>query len=367
MSLAKRIESVLGDLRTPARVVEEREAAQVVRYRLAPGNYPYASDSIHRLVKVSEITSRVSDLELHTNIAGLRFVQDGHLWLEVPKPRHDLVPYREFVGDAESADLPAIIGKTVDGERLVLDLADSRTPHILVAGATGSGKSVCINSMIAGIVDTGLGSLQLALADPKYVEFKRYAQLNCLVGPVASEPADISEMLAWLIEEMNLRYARGVGRVLNQFITLVIDEYADLVTRNRGVERKLIQLAQKGRAAGIHIILATQRPSVDIVTGAIKANFPVRIAFQVATGTDSRVILDEQGAEKLCGLGDGIIKYGARSIRFKGAYASDQELDAIVARNTADEPIAPPQSREKGSGVYTSIFTHPPALGKQRR
>jgi DNA segregation ATPase FtsK/SpoIIIE, S-DNA-T family len=340
---ARRIEEILKNLRAPATVAEVVEAEQVVRYRLVPGDFPYASDSISRYVKVSEIVGKVRDIEVHLGVPGLRFEQNGPLWLEVPKEKPDIVEAEFFLDYGEYMDVPAIIGKTVEGEDLVLSMADSRTPHILIAGATGSGKSVCVNTIITGMITTkDRHDIGLALIDPKYVELAKFAVVPHLIMPIANDPPDAVAMLDTLILEMNARYS-GVGRRFWQTsLVLVVDEYADLVSRSRAIERKLVMLAQKGRAAGIHIVLATQRPSVDVVTGAIKANFPVRIAFAVAQGVDSRVILDHYGAETLTGNGDGIIKYGSKTVRFKGAYFTEEEMDFRIKESTEFTWIVPP-------------------------
>lgn len=327
---ARKVEEILKNLRAPAKVVEVVEAAQVYRFRLVPDKFPYASDSISRYVKVSEIVNKIRDIEVHLGVAGLRFAQNGALWLEVPKEKPAIVNAERFFEAAWDAEVPAIIGQTVEGEDLVLDLSDSRTPHLLIAGATGSGKSVCINTIITGLLSCKDFSIGLALVDPKYIELARYANEPHLIMPIANEPRDIVALLDVLIIEMNNRYSGGYREFTQDHIVLVIDEYADLVSRSRVIERKLVMLAQKGRAAGIHIVLATQRPSVDVVTGAIKANFPVRVAFAVAQGVDSRVILDHYGAEALTGNGDGIIKYGNKTIRFKGAYLSDRRIDELI-------------------------------------
>jgi len=194
--------------------------------------------------------------------------------------------------------------------------------------------------MIAAIVQTKDPSeVGLCMADPKYIELSVW-EVKHLVYPIAKDLDDIEAMLIQVAYEMEDRY-QGLGQVESKHIVVVIDEFADLVSRNRNIEDIIIRLAQKGRAAGIHIVLATQRPSVDIVTGAIKANFPVRIAFAMPTQTDSRVILDRPGAERLCGMGDGLIMSGFRISRFQGPIT--RNIPAIAAAYAG----APPHSYDE--------------------
>ena len=312
-----RIESTLDSLKIPCTIADTQDAPQVTRYRLVPGDYPYVGRARPRKIRVSEIRSRIADIEIALGVYGISISQASELWLEIPKPTPDHVEIDDFLAPARKLAVPIIVGRGMDGSNILLDLSKPSTPHVLVAGATGSGKSTAINTMIAGIVQTTDPSeVGLCMADPKYIELGVW-KVKHLVYPVAQDLDDIEAMLIQVAYEMEDRY-QGFGQVECKHIVVVIDEFADLVTRNSNVEDIIIRLAQKGRAAGIHIVLATQRPSVDIVTGAIKANFPVRIAFAMPTQMDSRVILDRPGAERLCGMGDGLIRSGFRISRFQG-------------------------------------------------
>jgi S-DNA-T family DNA segregation ATPase FtsK/SpoIIIE len=316
------IASALLSLKIPCNVVLAIDGPQVVRYRIVPQDYPYTSaNTAPRKIKVSEIAARIDDLEIALGVRGIRLVKDGSLWLELPKDNPETV-YFNKLKVSESATVPILLGVDENRSPVEIDLADSRTPHLLIAGATGSGKSVCVQSIIASIVKYRKPlAVGLAIADPKY-ELREW-DVEHLIAPIVHEVEDIIEMLEYIAEEMDTRYRYSRTTECEQ-IVVVIDEYADLISLGgKDVEYLIARIAQKGRAAGIHIVLATQRPSVDIVTGAIKANFPARIAFAVASSVDSRVILDDTGAEKLGGMGDGLIRYGVKLVRFKGAFLED--------------------------------------------
>jgi len=222
-------------------------------------------------------------------------------------------------------------------------------PHVLVAGATGSGKSVCINSLITSLLVTRTpDEVQLILVDPKQVELSQYRGLPHLRLPVVTDMEKVVAALRWTVLEMERRYgmfadvgARNIvafnDRFANErlpYLVIVIDELADLMmTAPEDVERLICRLAQLGRAAGVHLVVATQRPSVDVLTGLIKANLPTRVAFAVSSQIDSRVILDRTGAERLLGRGDGLYQAGdeMNPRRVQGAFASDEEIDSVCA------------------------------------
>ena len=237
-------------------------------------------------------------------------------------------------------------------------------PHLLIAGATGSGKSVCINAIICSLLmNNGPESVRLLMVDPKMVELPGYNGIPHLLGPVITDPAQVAGALAWLTLQMDDRYRMFADsrraqhrRVQPQdgatrrrplpYIVLVIDELADLMmTAADDIERQICRLAQMSRATGIHLVLATQRPSVDVITGLIKANFPARIAFAVTSQIDSRVILDTPGAEKLLGRGDMLFMApdSAKLARIQGCFVSDQEIDCgrgVLEAAAAGEPVA---------------------------
>ncbi|WP_241159843.1 DNA translocase FtsK [Desulfovibrio sp. ZJ746] len=281
--------------------------------------------------------------------------------IEIPNEQRETVNFRELAASEPfrrgCGPLTMILGKDIAGRPAMADL--TRMPHLLVAGATGAGKSVCLNSILVSLLyRTQPQDLRLLLIDPKRIEMAVYADEPHLVHPVVTEMADAKNALEWAVHEMDNRYrsmARlGVRNVAayNQklaafrndlppdladlerlpYLVIVIDELADLMmTAAREVETSVVRLAQLARAAGIHMILATQRPSVDVVTGLIKANFPCRISFQVTSRHDSRTILDQMGAEQLLGRGDMLFKpSGGRLQRLHGPFLADEEVQAVV-------------------------------------
>jgi S-DNA-T family DNA segregation ATPase FtsK/SpoIIIE len=274
--------------------------------------------------------------------------------IEVPNKAAQLVSLKEIVGSQQFTDtrnrLSVALGADVSGHSVVGDL--TRMPHLLIAGATGSGKSVSINALLGGfLLQATPAQLKMILIDPKRVELSNFADLPHLLVPVVVEPEAAVASLRWAVKEMEERYklfashgARNIA-VFNEragslglaplpYIVIVVDELADLMMVAAGeIEDLICRIAQLARAVGIHLIVATQRPSADIITGLIKANIPSRIAFAVSSGVDSRVILDEMGAEKLLGRGDMLylpIDEG-KPRRLQGAYVSDRELDALIA------------------------------------
>jgi S-DNA-T family DNA segregation ATPase FtsK/SpoIIIE len=279
-----------------------------------------------------------------------------------------MVTLRSVLESAEFAKvrspLAVALGRDVAGDPVVADLA--RLPHLLIAGATGSGKSVCINAIISSLLmNNGPERVRFLMVDPKMVELPAYNGIPHLYGAVITDVAQVTGALAWLtlqmddryrafaergarnIEEYNHKLGRAKSAAPLPYIILVIDELADLMmTAAYDVERQICRLAQMSRATGIHLVLATQRPSVDVITGLIKANFPARIAFAVTSQIDSRVILDMPGAERLLGRGDMLFMApdSARLARIQGCFVSDQEIDAIVnfwkAGRGEDDPPA---------------------------
>jgi S-DNA-T family DNA segregation ATPase FtsK/SpoIIIE len=274
--------------------------------------------------------------------------------VEVPNKAAQLVSLKEIVASSPFSDarnrLSVALGADVSGHPVVGDL--TRMPHLLIAGATGSGKSVCINALLGGfLLQATPTQLKMILIDPKRVELSNFADLPHLLVPVVVEPEAAVASLRWAVKEMEERYklfashgarniavfnerASGLGLAALPYIVIVVDELADLMMVAAGeIEDLVCRIAQLARAVGIHLIVATQRPSADIITGLIKANIPSRIAFAVSSGVDSRVILDEMGAEKLLGRGDMLylpIDEG-KPRRLQGAYVSDRELDSLIA------------------------------------
>ena len=306
-------------------------------------------------VKVDSIISREKDLSLALKTPSIRIetpvMGQSLVGLEVPNPSPTLVTLRgvmeseEFKKLRRSAKLPVALGKASGGENVVVDLANM--PHLLIAGATGSGKSVCINTLVSCLImEKTPAEMRLLLVDPKRVELTPYNGIPHLLTPVVVETDQVVALLKGLIREMLSRYrlleeigVRNIDAYNSRmpekmpYLVVAVDELADLMmTASFDVEQSLCRLAQLGRATGIHLIIATQRPSVDVVTGLIKANFPSRLSFAVTSHIDSRTILDSVGAEKLLGRGDMLYLSvdASRPERVQGVYASDQEIESLV-------------------------------------
>jgi len=274
--------------------------------------------------------------------------------IEVPNIEITMVHLRELLEAEEfrnaNSRLTVVLGKDIAGNAIVADL--TRMPHLLIAGATGSGKSVCLNTMLSGILFKAMPDhVKLLIIDPKMVELTTYNGIPHLISPVVTDPKKAATALRWAVKEMEYRYelfaaagVRDITRYNNTggkrdrvnplpFIVVIIDELADLMmVAPADVEDSICRLAQMARAAGIHLVIATQRPSVDVITGLIKANIPSRVSFAVSSQVDSRTILDMGGAEKLLGKGDMLFfPVGApKPIRVQGAYLSDREVESLV-------------------------------------
>lgn len=324
-------------------------------------------------VKVGRISALADDLALALRAPSVRIVAPipgkGAVGVEVPNPEPRIVPLRSILESPayqrSRAELPLTLGEDLMGRPYVADLA--RMPHLLVAGATGSGKSVCINSLVTSLVYRHPPTrLRFLMVDPKMVELGVYNDLPHLRHPVVTQTQDAAAVLKWLVWEMerryewfsanNIRSLRDFNRRVAQghpiqapasegggvdpgpetfpYVVLVIDELADLIlTSAADVERPLALLAQKARATGIHLLIATQRPSVNVITGLIKANFPCRVAFRVSSKVDSRTILDQNGAESLLGNGDMLFLLPGQSepVRIQGAFISTNETERLIA------------------------------------
>ena len=311
-------------------------------------------------IKLSKITNLQDNIALRLAASSVRIVAPipgkHAVGIEVPNKKRSIVSFRELIEtdlpEAAKMAIPVALGKDVTGNPQVLDLA--QTPHLLIAGATGSGKSVCVNSIILSILyNRRPDEVKLILVDPKIVELKLYNDIAHLLTPVITEPKRAFQALQYALCEMERRYAlldnMGVRdiktfnakikseRIATEtlpYIVIIIDEFADLMaTSGKELEATVARLCAMSRAVGIHLVLATQRPSIDVITGLIKANIPSRIAFMVASKTDSRIILDEMGAEKLLGKGDMLYVSAARPFptRMQGAFVSEQEVERVVA------------------------------------
>ena len=331
-------------------------------------------------LRLSKITALADDLAIALRVPSVRIVAPipgkNTVGIEVPNTDRQIVRLREVIEEANGKSLkmriPLYLGKDVAGNPLVVDL--STLPHLLIAGRTGTGKSVCLNSIIVSMLMTRRpDEVRMLLIDPKMVELSPYKTLPHLMHPVVTDMRKAEAILAWAVDKMEERYhllARAGVRhvsVYNQlgeeelmeriqpeddeerrqipthmpYIVIVADELADLMmTAAKEVEGHIIRLAQKSRAVGIHLVLATQKPTVDVITGLIKSNLPARISFQVASRTDSRVVLDEMGADKLLGNGDMLFLWPGTGalIRGQGTYVSDDEINKVIATVATSEP-----------------------------
>jgi DNA segregation ATPase FtsK/SpoIIIE, S-DNA-T family len=311
-------------------------------------------------VKLAKITNLSDNIALRLAASSVRIVAPipgkHAVGIEIPNRQRHIVSFGELLLDDEffgdSMEIPIALGKDISGEAQIVDLA--KTPHMLIAGATGSGKSVCVNSIICSILYRRPPSeVKMILIDPKIVELKFYNDIPHLLTPVITDPKRAFQALQYLIYEMERRYslldsmgARDIAgfnaRIKRKnlateplpYIVVIIDEFADLMaTSGKELESTVARLAAMSRAVGIHIVLATQRPSTDVITGLIKANIPSRIAFMVASKVDSRIIIDSMGAEKLLGRGDMLFTSAADPfpIRMQGAFLSEDEVERVVA------------------------------------
>ena len=328
-------------------------------------------------VKVSRIASLADDIKLNLAAADIRIEAPipgkAAVGIEVPNKVASAVSLRELFesGEYKSFDskLSFAVGKDLTGQTVVFDIA--KMPHVLIAGSTGSGKSVCINTLIMSILFKARpDEVQLIMIDPKVVELKVYNGIPHLICPVVTEPKKASATLQWAVSEMTERYKKfadnnvrdlkGYNKILESsgdpnvrklpHIVIIVDELADLMmVAGKEVEESIVRLAQLARAAGIHLVIATQRPSVNVITGLIKANMPSRVAFAVTSGIDSRTILDMNGAEKLLGKGDMLFypQGYTKPSRVQGAFVSDEEVGKVVdfilnqhIENQADQEAA---------------------------
>ncbi len=343
------LEDTLGDFGLEVKVVKIEQGPVITRYELepAPG------------IKISRISALSDNIALAMKAQSVRIVaplpRKGTIGVEVPNTKSELVYLKEVLESREfqgaSSKLTIALGKDISGHPVIADLSDM--PHLLIAGATGSGKTVCVNSVVASLLfNASPDELKFLMVDPKMVELSIYNNIPHLLCPVVTEPRKVSAALNWIVEEMENRYKlfaesgsrnidiynkklEGDGRDTEKmpYVIVIIDELADLMAvAQQDIENAITRLAQLSRAVGIHIILATQRPSVDVITGVIKANFPARISFKVASKVDSRTVLDMNGADKLLGKGDMLfIEPGAsKPIRAQGSLVSDEEIERLV-------------------------------------
>jgi len=392
------IEHKLRDFGVEVKVVAAYPGPVITRYEIEPAVG----------VKGSQITNLVKDLARALSVVSIRLVETipgkAYMALELPNPKRQMVHLSEILGSKVYADMGSVLtiamGKDISGKPVVADLA--RMPHVLVAGTTGSGKSVAINAMILSLLyKTTPQQVRLLLIDPKMLELSMYEGIPHLLAPVVTDMRQAASGLNWCVQEMDRRYrimsALGVRNIAgynqklrdaikagqpltNPFtltpenpealeelplIVVFIDELADLMmVVGKKIEELIARLAQKARASGIHLVLATQRPSVDVITGLIKANVPTRVAFQVSSRIDSRTILDQMGAEALLGQGDMLYLPPGTGYpqRVHGAFVSDQEVHRVAEYLKAqgepqyiDGVLNSPEESEGGSGDGTTL------------
>lgn len=345
---AAKLQKTLYSFGVSAKVEDVKVGPAITRYELKPSEG----------VRVSKIANLADDIALNLAAETIRIEAPipgkQAVGIEVPNKEKEAVHLRDVIETDEfennKSKLSVALGKDVAGQVVIADIA--KMPHVLIAGSTGSGKSVCINTIITSIIYNAKPSeVKLVMVDPKIVELSVYNGIPHLLIPVVTDPRKAAGALAWAVQEMEDRYNKfatkgvrdlkgynsamekeGEGRTLPQ-IVIIIDELADLMmVAAKDVEDAICRLAQKARAAGMHLVIATQRPSVDVITGLIKANVPSRIAFAVSSQVDSRTILDMAGAEKLLGKGDMLFAPAGSSkpTRIQGAFVSDDEVEKIV-------------------------------------
>ncbi|MGB0595942.1 MAG: DNA translocase FtsK 4TM domain-containing protein [Rubripirellula sp.] len=377
-------EEQLHEVRRKARILEETFQdfgfnIRVVEIETGPVIAQYEIE-LEAGLRLSKITGLADDLAIALRVPSVRIVTPlpgkNTVGIEVPNESRQVVRLRDVIEESDTRaakmNIPVFLGKDVSGNPMVVDLA--KMPHLLIAGRTGTGKSVCLNAIITSVLMCCRpDEVRMLMIDPKMVELSGYGRLPHLMHPVITDMKKAEAILAWAVEKMEERYsllAKAGVRHINSFndlgrdevlrrlevddedqagnvpeklpfIVIVADEMADLMmTAGKDVEQHIIRLAQKSRAVGIHLILATQKPTVDVITGLIKSNLPARLSFQVASKTDSRVVLDENGADKLLGNGDMLFLWPGTStlIRGQGTFLSDDEIDKVCDQcSTAEQ------------------------------
>jgi len=365
LEMSTELSQTLTDFGIEGKVVQVHQGPVVTRFEYRPAAG----------IKVSRITGLEHDIAMGMKALSVRILAPipgkNTVGIEVPNKKRQGVYLKELISCEEfwehKSPLAVCLGKTIDGTPYFADLA--KMPHLLIAGATGAGKSVCLNTIICSLLYRNTpDQVKMIMVDPKRVELSVYRDIPHLIAPVVCEPKRAASALEWAVEEMESRYERlvqfgvrnidGYNRLAHDpnlsaktagrsiapmpYLLVIVDELADLmIVAKAEVEESIQRLAQMARAVGIHLILATQRPSVNVITGIIKANFPSRIAFQVAQKVDSRTILDTNGAEALLGRGDMLLSSGgaAKPIRVQGAFLSDEEVERIAEHCRSQQQV----------------------------
>jgi S-DNA-T family DNA segregation ATPase FtsK/SpoIIIE len=367
---ARVLEKTFGEFGFRVKVVEIETGPVISQYEI----------ELEAGLRLSKIANLADDLAIALRVPSVRIVAPipgkNSVGIEVPNTTRQMVRLREVIEETQAKSrtmkIPIFLGKDVAGNPMVVDMASM--PHLLIAGRTGTGKSVCLNSIIVSMLMTRRpDEVRMLMIDPKMVELTPYKSLPHLMHPVVTDMKKAEAILAWAVEKMEERYtllakvgvrhltqynALGRDELIRRinpaseeeaaaipttmpFIVMIADEIADMMmTAGKEIEAHIIRLAQKSRAVGIHLILATQKPTVDVITGLIKSNLPARIAFQVASRTDSRVVLDEMGAERLLGNGDMLFLSPGTSqiLRGQGTFLSDDEIGRVMAAIGTSEP-----------------------------
>ena len=344
------LERVFADFNIEIKVINVKLGPVITLYEILPAAG----------IKISTIINLADDISRSMGVGAVRIAQiygTQFLGVEVPNDQRETVTIKELLSHSNfkttSYKIPICIGKDISGNIEVIDL--SKTPHLLVAGTTGSGKSVFINTLLASLLyKFSPKELRLILIDPKMLELSVYNDIAHLLTPVVTDPRKSIIALKWVCKEMERRYTlmnelntrslEGYNQAAVEkipYIVVFIDEMADLMmTAGKDVEHYVQRLAQMARACGIHLVMATQRPSVDIITGSIKANFPSRVSFQVASKYDSRTVLGESGAEQLLGNGDMLMsKNGSNLIRYQSAFISDNEVNKLIKEIKSSQKV----------------------------
>lgn len=315
-----KLEWVLANLKRPVEVLEYSSSPQFHRVRVKPLHRALTNGGRGAMTQAKHLRNLEEDIALGLGIDQIEVARvNGTLWLHIPRENRGLVRLDDL--GIVVKEVPWVLGRTVENKNLSLDLADPASPHVLIAGTTGSGKTVGVKAGLAYL--TRYTNTHVVVIDVKNElgVFERFERVKYTTDP------EVAIRWLWTARELSEdRFEKRVDPSVAGHWVIVVDEFADLMFQYPEVEGIVVRLGQKVRSAGMHLVIATQRPTVDVVTGLIKANMPVRVAYQVVSKIDSRVIIDQSGAEKLLGKGDGLLMMNGKTTRFQGAFVSDMEI-----------------------------------------